>query len=56
MGKGASGGGGGAMVLENIIMKTNLKIGGSNYNLVTPDVFKRAARNNQDILYILLKL
>ena len=48
--KGVSGGGGAAMVLENIMMKTNLKLGGSNFNLVTPDVFKRAIRNQQDVL------
>ncbi|KAL7080707.1 hypothetical protein ACQ4LE_000492 [Meloidogyne hapla] len=47
--KGVGGGGGGAMIFENIMMKTNLKMGGSNYNLVTPDVFKRAIRNNQDV-------
>jgi len=50
MSKGVGGGGGGAMIFENILMKTNLKMGGSNFNIVTPDVFKRAIRNNQDVL------
>jgi len=50
MSKGVGGGGGGAMIFENILMKTNLKMGGSNFNIVTPDVFKRAIRNNNDVL------
>ena len=35
MKKAAGGGGGAAMVIENLLMKTNLKLGGVNYFLVT---------------------
>jgi hypothetical protein len=50
MQKGAAGGGGAAMVVENILMKTNLKLGGANYNLTTSNMFKQATRNQQDTL------
>jgi hypothetical protein len=48
--KGAGGGGGAAMVVENILMKTNLKLGGANYALTTSEMFKRAAHNKEDTL------
>jgi hypothetical protein len=50
MQKGAAGGGGAAMVVENILMKTNLKLGGVNYGLTTSRIFKQATRNQQDTL------
>jgi hypothetical protein len=50
MAKGAGGGGGAAMVVENIMMKTNLKLGGANYALTSSNMFKQAARSQQDTL------
>jgi hypothetical protein len=41
---------GAAMVIENILMKMNLKLGGANYGLTTSHMFKQAARNSEDIL------
>ncbi|KAL7076620.1 hypothetical protein ACQ4LE_004120 [Meloidogyne hapla] len=47
----ANGGpGGAAMVRENILLKTNLKLGGINYGLITSQAFMRIARIGEDIL------
>jgi hypothetical protein len=50
MKKCVAGGDEAAMVIESILMKTNLKLGGANYGLTTSAMFKRAARSPQDIL------
>ena len=47
--KGTSQGGGAAMVLENILMKLNLKLGGANFNLVTSTAYKQASRSQADV-------
>lgn len=41
---------GAIMVLDNILMKTNLKMGGVNYDISTAQAFRQANRIQHDIM------
>ena len=45
---------GAQMVLDNILLKTNLKLGGINWSLVTPRVQMTANRTEEDIQLVLV--
>ena len=45
---------GAQMVLDNILLKTNLKLGGINWSLVTPQVQRNANRTEEDIQLVLV--